>query len=89
MKFNDEEEAIAAANNSDYGLAAGVFTKDISRALRLAKRLDAGTIYINEYFSGEMASPFGGVKKSGIGRERGLETLVNYTRIKNVIINIG
>ena len=88
-EFNDEEEAIAAANNSDYGLAAGVFTKDISRALRLAKRLDAGTIYINEYFSGEMASPFGGVKKSGIGRERGLETLVNYTRIKNVIINIG
>ena len=45
--------------------------------------------YINEYFAGEMASPFGGVKKSGIGRERGLETLANYTRVKNVVINIG
>ena len=51
--------------------------------------LEAGTVYINEYFAGEMASPFGGVKKSGIGRERGLETLANYTRVKNFVINIG
>ena len=51
--------------------------------------LEAETVYINEYFAGEMASPFGGVKKSGIGRERGLETLANYTRVKNVVINIG
>ena len=87
--FADEEEALHIANGTDYGLAAGVFTKDISRALRLASRLEAGTVYINEYFIGEMASPFGGVKKSGIGRERGLETLANYTRIKNVVINIG
>ncbi len=87
--FADEEEALAVANGTDFGLAAGVFTKDISRALRLAKSLDAGTVYINEYFAGEMASPFGGVKKSGIGRERGLETMANYTRIKNVVINIG
>ena len=50
--------------------------------------LGAGTIYVNEYFAGEMASPFGEVKKSGIGRKRGLETLANYTRVKNVIINI-
>ena len=50
--------------------------------------LDTDTVYINEYFAGEMASPFGGVKKSGIGRERGLETLANYTRVKNVAINI-
>ena len=71
------------------GLTAGVFTRDMSRAMRMAKRLEAGTVYINEYFAGEMASPFGGVKKSGIGRERGLETLANYTRVKNVVINIG
>ena len=51
--------------------------------------LDADTMYINEYFTGEMTSPFGGVKKSGTGRERGLETLANYTRVKNVVINIG
>lgn len=88
-EFSDEEEALSQANNTDFGLAAGVFTKDIGRALRLAKRLDAGTVYINEYFAGEMASPFGGVKKSGIGRERGLETLANYTRIKNVVINVS
>lgn len=88
-EFAEEEEALALANGTDFGLAAGVFTQDAGRALRMAKRLDAGTVYVNEYFTGEMASPFGGVKKSGIGRERGLETIANYTRIKNVIINIG
>ena len=56
---------------------------------RINSNLHADTVYINEYFAGEMASPFGGVKKSGIGRERGLETLANYTRVKNVVINIG
>ena len=89
MSFDDEEEALEIANGTEYGLAAGVFTKDINRAMRLIKRLDAGSVHVNEYFSGEMAAPFGGVKKSGIGREKGLETLANYTRIKNVIIHIA
>ena len=70
-------------------LAAEVFTRDMSRALRMVKRLESGTVYINEYFAGKMASPFfGRGKKSWIGRERGLETLANYTRVKNVVINI-
>ena len=88
-EFSEEEEAVQIANGTDYGLAAGIFTQNIGRALRLAKQLEVGTVYINEYFSGEMASPFGGMKKSGIGRERGWETMANYTRIKNIVINIG
>lgn len=89
MRFEEEEEALALANGTEFGLAAGVFTRDVDRALRVARRLEAGTVYVNEYFIGEMASPFGGVKKSGIGRERGLETLENYTRVKNVVIRVG
>ena len=86
LTFSDDDEALAMANDTIYGLAAGVFTRDIGRALRAAKALDAGTVYINEYFAGDVASPFGGMKQSGIGRERGMETLANYTRVKNVII---
>ena len=56
---------------------------------RIGSNLDADTVHINKYFAGEMASPFWEVKKSGIGRERGLETLANYPRVKNVVINIG
>lgn len=89
LNFDDEEEALALANGTEFGLAAGVFTRDIDRALRCVQQLEAGTVYVNEYFTGDIASPFGGVKKSGIGRERGLETLANYTRVKNVIIHVG
>ena len=86
LRFSDEEEALAMANDTSYGLAAGVFTRDLGRALRMARGLEAGTVYINEYFAGDVAAPFGGMKQSGIGRERGLETMANYTRVKNVII---
>ena len=86
LTFSDDDEAVAMANDTIYGLAAGVFTRDIGRALRTAKALDAGTVYINEYFAGDVSAPFGGMKQSGIGRERGMETLANYTRVKNVII---
>lgn len=88
FSFEDEAEALAIANNSNYGLAAGIFTNDISRALRLAKNIEAGQIYINEYFAGGEETPFGGYKQSGFGREKGLETLNNYTQTKNIAIRI-
>ncbi|RMG97264.1 MAG: aldehyde dehydrogenase family protein [Chloroflexi bacterium] len=88
LTFHDEEEAIEIANNVKYGLVAGIFTNDISRALRLATRIKAGQIYINEYFAGGEETPFGGYKQSGFGREKGLEALLNYTQVKNVAIRI-
>jgi len=88
LTFTDEEEALAIANNSNYGLGAGIFTRDIDRAMRLAKQLQAGYVMINEYFAGDIGAPFGGYKQSGIGRERGLVALQNYTQVKNVTLRI-
>ena len=73
MPFDDEEEAIAIANGTLYGLAAGVWTQSIRRALTMAERLEAGTVWINTYRAVSYMSPFGGYKRSGIGRESGLE----------------
>jgi len=89
LSFGSEVEAIEIANDSSYGLAAGIFTRDIDRALRFASEIQAGYVMINEYFSGGMGSPFGGYKQSGIGRERGLIALDNYTQIKNVVVKVG
>ena len=88
LTFNDEEEALQIANNVKYGLVAGIFTSDINRAMRLATRIKAGQIYINEYYAGGEETPFGGYKQSGFGREKGLEALNNYTQVKNVAIRI-
>ncbi len=89
LSFDDEEEGISIANDTSFGLAAGVFTNDISRALRLASRIRAGSVWINEYWgSGALGVPFGGFKHSGIGRERGQETINNYTQTKSVSIRI-
>lgn len=87
--FARESEALAIANNVPYGLAAGIFTRDLDRALRFATRVQAGQIYVNEYFAGGEETPFGGYKQSGFGREKGLEALRNYTQVKNVAIRIG
>ncbi len=86
--FDDESEALALANGTAYGLVAGIFTNDINRALRLAQGIQAGQIYINEYFAGGEETPFGGTKQSGFGREKGLEALRNYTQVKNIAIRI-
>ena len=75
---------IALANGTPFGLVAGVFTRDLSAAHRLARDIDAGQVYINEYFAGGIEVPFGGNRRSGFGREKGLEALRNYCRVKSV-----
>jgi len=84
--FDDEEEAVAMANDSDYGLAAGVFTTSLSAAHRIAGRLEAGQVQVNKYPAGGVETPFGGFKQSGLGREKGTEALHHYTQVKTVII---
>ncbi|HZY64978.1 MAG TPA: aldehyde dehydrogenase family protein [Rubrobacteraceae bacterium] len=88
LPFSDDDEAARIANDSSYGLAAGIFTRDIDRALRFASEVEAGYVMINEYHTGGVGSPFGGYKQSGIGREKGLVALDNYTQIKNVVLRV-
>ncbi len=88
MPFSDEDEAIKLANASQYGLAAGLWTKDIARAHRVAAALEAGQVYVNDWVAGGIEIPFGGYKASGIGREKGIEALHHYTQLKTVIVKI-
>jgi aldehyde dehydrogenase (NAD+) len=88
LAFDDEESAIRMANDSPYGLAAGLWTQNLSRAHRLAAELQAGQVYVNEYPSGGVETPFGGYKQSGIGREKGREALAHYTQLKTVIVTL-
>lgn len=89
LSFDTESEAVAMANDSEYGLAAGIFTRDLATAHRVAARLEAGQIQVNKYPAGGVDTPFGGYKASGIGREKGLEALHHYTQLKTVIIDLG
>ncbi len=82
--FSDLDEIAAQANDTDYGLGAGIWTQDISKAHALAKKLRAGTVWINCYNVFGAALPFGGYKQSGWGREMGHEVLDNYTEVKAV-----
>jgi aldehyde dehydrogenase (NAD+) len=87
--FEDEAEAIARANNSEYGLGASVFTRDIEKAHRVASEIEAGMVWINSSQDSDPRVPFGGVKQSGIGRELGEAGLEAYTQIKAVHVNLG
>jgi aldehyde dehydrogenase (NAD+) len=89
LTFSDEDEALAMANRSEYGLAAGVWTRDIRKAHRFARDLEAGTVWINTYHPGDAASPFGGYKQSGFGRELGPYSLDLYTQIKSVWVDLS
>jgi len=87
-KFKTEEEIIAKANDTHYGLMAGVFTQDINRAMRLSTELDSGMVGINCVSMAFMNAPFGGTKESGLGRENGISALRSYTEPKTVFVNL-
>jgi aldehyde dehydrogenase (NAD+) len=89
MRFRDEDEAVAIANDTIYGLAAGVWTENVRRAHRMVSRLRAGTVWVNNYRLVTYAAPFGGFKQSGLGRELGPESLHEYTEVKSVWIDTG
>ena len=84
----EPEEAIKIANDTDYGLAAGVFTNNINQATKASNQLEAGQIYINSWFTGSIATPFGGYKQSGYSREKGQQALKSYLQVKNVGIQL-
>ncbi len=88
IPFRDDAEAVRIANENPYGLVAGVWTSNLDRAHRMAAAIQAGQVYINDFFIGPVASPFGGYKKSGFGRERGLEALQHYTQTKSVCVKL-
>lgn len=89
LSFKDEKEVIASANDTDYGLAASIFTQDITRGHRVARKLQAGSVWINSSGDNIVQMPFGGYKHSGIGRELGEYGLENYTQVKSVYVNLG
>nr|XP_057929435.1 4-trimethylaminobutyraldehyde dehydrogenase A [Doryrhamphus excisus] len=89
LPFDTEDEVLERANNTTFGLASGVFTRDISRAHRVAEKLEAGTCYINNYNISPVEVPFGGYKMSGFGRENGQVTIEYYSQLKTVVVEMG
>lgn len=87
--FEDLDAVIARGNDTEYGLAASVWTKDINKAHKVAKGLKTGTVWVNCHNIFDAAAPFGGYKSSGFGREMGIHALENYTQVKNVIIQLN
>jgi aldehyde dehydrogenase (NAD+) len=89
LRFSDEDQAVEIANDVNYGLAAGVWTEGLRRAITMAERLEAGTIWVNTYRSTSYTTPFGGYKASGLGRENGAEAIKEYLQVKSVWFHTG
>jgi betaine-aldehyde dehydrogenase len=89
LDFDTEDEVIARANDTEFGLAAGVFTADMTRAHRVIGQLQAGTCWINAYNLTPVEAPFGGSKLSGVGRENGHAAVHHYTQVKSVYVGMG
>src|SRR5205085_3895128 len=87
IRFSGDDEAVRIANDTPYGLAAGVWTRSLARAIEMPRRLKAGTVWVNAYRVVSYLAPFGGVKHSGIGRENGIDAIREYLEPKSVFIN--
>jgi betaine-aldehyde dehydrogenase len=88
LPFDDEDDLIAQANDTVYGLAAGIWTADYNKAWRVGRAIDAGTVWINTYKQLSIATPFGGFKNSGIGREKGIGGMRLYQQVKSLYWNL-
>jgi aldehyde dehydrogenase (NAD+) len=87
LKFATDEEAVALANDTEYGLAAGIWTESLERAVTMPRKIRAGTVWVNAYRVVSYMAPFGGFKASGIGRENGKAAIYEYLEAKSVFIN--
>jgi phenylacetaldehyde dehydrogenase len=88
IPFKDVEDAIAQGNDTEYGLGAAIWTRDISKAHRAAAAIKSGSVWVNCYSEGDNSTPFGGYKQSGFGRERGEPSLDLYTQLKSVVVKL-
>ncbi|HEY6798254.1 MAG TPA: aldehyde dehydrogenase family protein [Kineosporiaceae bacterium] len=86
MPFDDEADAIARADDTEYGLSGSIWTRDVGRALRVARGVESGNLSVNPHSSVRYRTPFGGFKRSGLGRELGPDALAAFTEIKNVFV---